>query len=339
MKVVKLKCLESAKFHIGEYTEDQNTVLFNTANIIHSDVLFGAFISALAERNPEKIEDFKSYAATGEWCISSAFYLLERKNEKVKGKDTLFLPKPVSLNLYQAKDLARFDVKKFKKIEFISQKIWEQGITPDLWFDEEGICFQPNSKAICLKEEMTEKVEFYTITDEEKVHLKDGEENELYTRTCIELLGNEAWEVHFYFFMKDDHLPEEDQALALQIWEDVANNGIGGERSTGCGYVKSIEISEHDFSQIPAKSLVALGLIFPETLDHLSYYQTKTRGGMRYGNEDNNKRLKVITAITEGAIIKTSIPARVIDLSEADKKYWKYSSNFVLPLHTNFDFE
>ena len=59
MKVVVIKLPNVAKFHLGEYTEKQSTALYNTVSIIHSDVLFGAFISTLEQIAPEKIGDFK----------------------------------------------------------------------------------------------------------------------------------------------------------------------------------------------------------------------------------------------------------------------------------------
>ena len=56
MKAIILKCRPGSRFHLGEYTDNQDTVLYNTAEYIHSDVWFGAFISAMSKIYPEKIE-------------------------------------------------------------------------------------------------------------------------------------------------------------------------------------------------------------------------------------------------------------------------------------------
>ena len=102
MKAVHLKLPPNAKFHLGEYTEDKATVLYNTSQIIHSDVLFGAFISALSQVGLEKVEVFKEYFESGKLAFSSAFYVLN-----IKGKEELvyLLPKPISLNLFQSADV------------------------------------------------------------------------------------------------------------------------------------------------------------------------------------------------------------------------------------------
>ena len=76
MEAVHLKLPPNAKFHLGEYTEDKATVLYNTSQIIHSDVLFGAFISALSQVSLEKVEVFKEYFESGKLAFSSAFYVL-----------------------------------------------------------------------------------------------------------------------------------------------------------------------------------------------------------------------------------------------------------------------
>lgn len=336
MKAVVIKLPNVAKFHLGEYTEKQSTALYNTASIIHSDVLFGAFISALEQIAPEKIEYFKKLSEEGKFAISSAFYCLD-----IEGKPLVYLlPKPVSLNLFQPEDIQKFDVKKFKKIEFISKGVWEKGIKPNEWFNNNAKIVMPNSKTVCLHEEVEdEQFELFRLSDEEKVHLTDlSDDNELYTRTNLEILGTDKVKVHFYFLIEDSDLSDEDKKLVEKVWELVALNGIGGERSTGCGAVEQIEYnSATDFTlkMDETDNKVLLGLAFPKSLEDYIYYQTKVRGGMNYGNEN---RLKAITAIQEGAIIKNAVP-RVEDLSQNNKKYWKYSSCVSISLHKNFNFD
>ena len=59
MKAIILKCRPGSRFHLGEYTDNQDTVLYNTAEYIHSDVWFGAFISAMSKIYPEKLNNFR----------------------------------------------------------------------------------------------------------------------------------------------------------------------------------------------------------------------------------------------------------------------------------------
>ncbi len=338
MKAVILRCSEGAKFHLGEYTEDQRTTLFNTSNIIHSDVLFGAFISALAQIDETQIEEYKGYFKKGKLAISSAFYLVEHKQTN---KKIYFLPKPAIFNLFQAKDLDKFDIKKFKKVEFISKGVWESGISPDDWFSDNSECVMPNKYAVRLREE--EELDnvafnFFTHTDEDKVKINPDDDNEPYTISSIELLGDKELSVHFYFLLHCD-LDKDKEAFVMKVWDLVASNGLGGERSTGYGEIASVEVEPFNI-QVDSKRKVLLGLGFPEDLKHYEYYQTKTRGGMRFGEDESKARLDIITAVTEGAVLKSeSVEPRVIDLSKNGKKYWKYSSSVVLPLHRNFNFD
>lgn len=334
MKAIHINLPPNAKFHFGEYVEDQNTALYNTSTIIHSDVLFGAFISALSQVNEEKIEDFKKYFEEGKLSFSSAFYRVELKDKN----PVYLLPKPVSLNLFQAKDLATFELKKFKKIEFISKGVWEKGISPEHWFDKNAECVMPNSKTVCLRTEIgNEEFELYTVTDEVKVGLRTkSEENELYTLKAIELSSTSSHGIGFYFLL-ESNIPNEDEELMQKVWQLVAINGIGGERSTGCGVVMSMEQENfHINVDKESENKVLLGLAFPKTLENYLYYQTKMRGGMNYGA---GKRLKVLTAIQEGAIINGEIKPRIVDMGEKEKPYWKYSSNLQLPLHENYNLE
>ena len=64
------------------------------------------------------------------------------------------------------------------------------------------------------------------------------------------------------------------------------------------------------------------------------YYQTKFRGGMCLGLE---KRLPVATALLEGAVMSEKVKPDVLDFSQNEKKYWKYSGDFFLPLPLSFN--
>ena len=181
-----------------------------------------------------------------------------------------------------------------------------------------------------------EKFDLFQESDEEKVNLTPlGEVNELYTRTNLEILGTDRVKVDFYFLMQEENLPKEDSDLVKNIWKQVTLNGIGGERSTGCGAVEGIEYKDFSINvQEKSDKNVLLGLAFPESLDGYLYYQTKVRGGMNYGEK---KKIKLLMSIQEGAVISKQEKAQIVDLSQGNKKYWKYSSNLVLPFHKNHD--
>ncbi len=334
MKAVILKCRQGARFHFGEFAQEQSTALYHTADYIHSDVLFGAFISALSTIYPEKTEDFKTYFENDNLSFSSAFYCIEKKDKNY----VYLLPKPAILNLYRS-GKSDFDAKRFKKIRFISKGVWEKGLSPDSWFDKDSPCCSPNDTCIFLKEELEDNA-FFSLCkkdDTQKVKVRtDLKEDCLYSQTDLIIQGKDEYNVHWYF-LYEESLPEKDKAIFKKTIELMNYNGIGGERSTGCGALHGIQFIETFEINVENKAveIVSLALNFPREEDssYLQYYQTKLRGGMRYGKD---KRLQVITALLEGAVINHRLAPRIIDISEEGKTYWKYSGSLALPLPQTF---
>lgn len=87
---------------------------------LHSDRLFGAFLSSVSEIYPDKLEkvinDFKS--ENPPFLISSTFPVLYVGDEKIR-----FLPK-IILNDKIDSSVSLKDIKDFKKVEFIEEKIF-----------------------------------------------------------------------------------------------------------------------------------------------------------------------------------------------------------------------
>lgn len=78
MKAIILKCQPEARFHLGEYTNFRDTVLHNVAEYIHSDVLFGAFFSAMAKIYPDQLDGFKQHFINKRISFSSALYCIKK---------------------------------------------------------------------------------------------------------------------------------------------------------------------------------------------------------------------------------------------------------------------
>lgn len=328
-KAIILKCRQGSRFHFGEFAREQSTALFHTADYIHSDVIFAAFISSLAQICPEKTDVFREYFQQGNIRLSSGFYAIEYN------KQTIFLlPKPTVLNISPTDN-----PKKFKKIQFMSKGVWEKGVAPDKWFSDNSPCISPNEKSIFLKEEIGSDALFPLSqkVDIQKVKARGAEDKDnLYVQTDLILQGNENYAVHWYF-LAETNLKDEDEKLFYRIIGLLAANGIGGERSTGCGNIESVEYQDFEFQiNHPSDDQVALSLVFPkeEGMNVCKYYQTKFRGGMCLGPE---KRLPVATALLEGAVMSEKVKPDVLDFSQNEKKYWKYSGDFFLPLPLSFN--
>lgn len=337
MQVKVLRCKPNARFHLGEVTEVRSTTLTDTATYLHADILFGAFVYQLALLYPERIEHFIELFRSKQIQISSAFYCLEniKTNEKI-----FFLPKPLSLNLYEVKNEKDESLhKQLKKIQFLSWKVWQKELLPHQWFDE-NLCKILNGNFVVLSEEISSKeienLQIYKKDDTLKVRLHTTEETgNLYNQTDLFLLGNKYWQVHWYFLEKNQ-LTSEDKEIYEKTWQNVAMAGIGGERSTGAGKIQSIIAENVDtaFLLQESRQKMSVSLTFPQEseINSLLLYQLKLRGGQFLAE---NYRLKVLQAITEGAIQTQEIWGKIESIGE---KKLRYGINFTISLPEKFYF-
>lgn len=337
MEAVILKCRPGSRFHLGLSAMRQNETLTDTSEIIHSDVLFGAFISAVAQRFPEDIETWKSHFENGNIRFSSAFYCVE-----YSGKIIYLLPKPVNLNGYNLSEHKEIKNahKQLKKVRFLSKGVWEKLLLPGDWFAERSPCFLSENRAVFLREEfggVAPKFKLSEKADTLKVKVrKQSKEGNLYTQTDLVIMGNEDVIVHWYFLWENVGLSEEEKNNAQALIIQMAETGIGGERSTGCGYIEDVSfVPGFSIKQnISGDLFASLSLIIPQETEkeHLLAYQVLQRGGMYYGAESSGKRIKVVNALTEGAVLSKRISGQIADLSTPEKKHWRCGVSFAIPL-------
>lgn len=334
MEAVILKCRPGSRFHLGLSAMRQNETLTDTTEIIHSDVLFGAFINAVAQRFPDDIQKWKAHFENGNIRFSSAFYCVEHK-----GKFIYLLPKPVNLNGYNLSEHTEIESahKQLKKVRFLSKGVWEKQLLPDDWFAVNGQCILPENRAVFLREEFggaAPKFKLSEKADIPKVKVrKDSEEGNLYTQTDLVILGNEEAVVHWYFLWQNNGLNEIEKTNAKKLIEQMAEMGIGGERSTGCGHIEKV-VFDPGFAikqDITGDLFASLSLIIPQETEkeHLLAYQVLQRGGMYYGAE---KRIKMVNVLTEGAVLNKQITGKIADLSTQEKKHWRCGMSFAIPL-------
>jgi CRISPR-associated protein Csm4 len=338
MQAVILKVKPGTRFHLGEYSERAG--LTDTAEYIHSDVLFGAFINTLSLSYPEKVDVYRQYFETGQLKFSSGFYCIGNKQKEYN--IIYLLPKPVSLNLEQTRE-----TKKHKKIKFISKGIWENGLRPDEWFKENSLCHLPESNFVVLKNELEEGLPIFKLSekkDASKVRVRtDKEEGNLYFQTDLVLLGTEDYPVHWYFLM-DTSLKGSEITFIKEIIALMVAAGIGGERSSGCGSIDRVVYQDFRLQpKNPGKQFASVSLTIPtdDEIKAFLLYQTKIRGGMFCGSsneEDKSNRLRAITAFTEGAIQAQPVTGSLMDLSQKGRLSWRYGGNFTLPLPDTYLF-
>lgn len=350
MKAIILKTKPYSFFRLGAGSKDEVDL------IIHSDTLFSALVnmhSQVFENTNEVIKLF----INNEINISSAFPLLA--DEKIE-KIVLFLPKPeLEYNISE-------NIKAEKKIKFISFKVWEDIVKNSsnnlskLSFTDESIHCILNECFVCLKDELNggilteENNSFITqqILAKTKVH-STSQEDSFYHETNIqlqpiELQNNKKLYPHFYFLLdgscNNKYLEELYTCLRL-----LADEGIGGERSTGKGHFDDIIIREVEISDVSnAKNYFTVSLSNPINQEEFSSflrYEIITRGGGsisldddfdNYGFDTKPYRKKQVRMISEGALVNKPVKGRLVDISPDTNTYshkiYRNGKSFLLPV-------
>lgn len=357
MQAFILKCDPNSQFHFGRIAmdADDKTSLNATTYIPHSDTLFSAIISILANMMPETelqryLQLFGYGADKAALKISSGFYCLQKEATDNSKKETVyFLPTPV----HYGKQASADNHKLFKSISFISKGVWEQGL---LFTDWKSQCVSIGNKFVCLAEEaamlfpnahekvkdkatkvIDKKIYSYSDLPKVKVHSRTQDAT-LYSHTNVlvhsiadddpklktkdEPLNKIPVAAHFYFLidgLNDIEIPFRHNIMAAINL--LADNGIGGERSVGCGQLAGIEfVEEINFSLkegLNSNFAATLSLFNPmneEELAAMYQYKVITRGGRQTAKDGKLKRLKMIA---EGGIVKSeaAIHGRICDIT------------------------
>lgn len=342
-KPILLRCRPNAQFHFGKVASDANMGLADTSDFIHSDTLFSALVSiharlfSVAETN-EFVEQFD----TGVLKISSAFYCLESPERKV----TYFLPKPMRYDAETFTDSAEIEISKrdkakaVKRIRFLSLDLWKEGFSGDELYEH---CKQPtlqNGTFACTQSEEKElgEVRFFSRQTLPKVFVHQPTQTDsLYSQTNIQLADNEnGSKVHFYFLAEGEL--SESFKTCLHI---LADTGIGGERSTGCGFLEGVDfLKDSPFENLQGSQRVALGLLSPteDEVSKLKFYKTLLRGGRRLGNpeirEDKDVYLQQLRMVREGAVLSETVAGQIVDIPPKNRTktpFKRYGKGIFLP--------
>lgn len=348
MNAIILKCKPGALFHFGEGS------LVDVSHIIHSDTLFSA-IANIYELVYEEGEEFVKLVEENKLNFSSAFPLLEEINSRAL---IYFLPKPNII--YKSNESLG---KKEKKIKFLSLKAFKkisESIDNSLLladFDLSEFRIIADQYAL-LSEEIrlaeNDNLKFITeqIFPKTAVH-KESRRDAFYFQTDIQLvpLSDEnkkiAYKSHFYFLLRDSLIPTEKKKL-ITCLRILADEGIGGERGSGKGFVEEIIIKEfNDLSVYQTNYFMTVSLTNPASqseFDNILRYDLIKRGGGSIGTSDENDidfqkanyHRKQVRMVTEGSIANAKIIGRVVDVSPSVNYYkhkiYRNGKAFLIPL-------
>ena len=330
MQAIILKSNPGTRFRFGEalgaFPEGMHNAQKSTSQYLHSDTLWSALVNAWALCCPETIEDFISECKNGGFKLSSAFYYVEFKENNV-----YFLPKPVSLNLFQ------FDEpKKLKKVRFISKGVWETGLLPKDWFNSEKCVLLQNDNIIALKSEIDTPIQLFSIETSPKTHARDitDREDSFYYETDLFLTYGDDYKVDWYFLI-ENNLSENSQNDLKKALQTLVSFGIGGERSSGCGSLTEYEEKFLDIELTEMSNYkCSVSLIAPKENELMknSLYQTIKRGGRFI---ESGKCLPMTQMLLEGAVFDTEIQGSVVTLNE-NPPILRYGLNLDIPLNNNF---
>lgn len=354
LESITFRCRPGAQFHFGKIALDENTSLDDTSHILHSDTLASAFVDmafrVLSDAAAQQVlTDFEN----GTVRVSSLFWQLDLPG----GRVVHFLPKPVSFETSQdsapqaANDAEKdSDRKDILRVRFISKGVWEAGIKPQDWADKcvvlqrefvltrdeaEGL-----SEAMCKKLKLCHNVSLPKVA----VH-KLTRENSLYHQTNVQIAnlgdyGLPTASVHFYFLLESSDATARDRVCNLA--RIIADEGIGGERSVGCGRLDGIEAPK-PFQLAPAqqtqKLFCSASLVSPASqteLEHFLVWKIVTRGGRPTAQDGPLQRLKMLA---EGAVLDAKVAGATHDISaKKDRRYLRFGMALCLPAHDHHEF-
>jgi CRISPR-associated protein Csm4 len=338
MQAIILKCTPNSQFHFGQVAVDADTSLNDTSDFIHSDTLFSALINLANKAFPNDVHKVLTLLGHGatepKLRLSSAFYCLEKG-----GQYLYFLPKPLNSQLTIEKEH-----KQLKKIQFISKAVWEQRLTPDNWLKEQGCKIIQKSFVVTAQEylDFTLKADDDIFKTEPlpKVAIhKQEKANSFYYQTNIQIGKLSEAHIHFYFLLDGfEKLNDTEKSIITILLKMLPSEGIGGERTTGCGIFKGMTQKEFNVSNNAANQFVTLSLTNPSSKEEFAtflQYDIIKRGGRRLGvaiDSEKGSFLKRINMITEGSVVSKQIRGRIQDISpEEDKSYLRNGIGFALP--------
>ena len=351
MQTAILKCYPGSQFHFGKLGLDENMSLDDTSDYIHSDTLFSAIINEHNKLfdNKSKTDAFVEAFRNQDIKISSAFYALN-----VMDKPTIyFFPRPVTATFLVKTEDVKLQIKKIKKIKFVSAKILKDGISPDKWLNSQE-CTVIQDYFLCAKDELNDlivnqidNIKIFSYNHETKVRVHTPVKGDtLYNQANIQIVDNriEGLSVDFFFLFEIKN-KEKYEKTFKKIIHSLTYSGIGGQRSTGTGIFEEAIFLDNDFD-LQSSINMNISLTIPENgkLSNFKYYDLITRGGRVVGkNEENSKismRLNRIKMVKEGGIITKSEEGKCVNLEpkELKKPFVRNGIAFSIGIHNNFDY-
>lgn len=327
MKTVILKCKPYSLFHSGKVAYDENMSLNDTSYYFHSDTLFSALVNIFNRVKPDKTNEFVEQFENDNIKISSVFYCLEKGDAKI-----FFVPSPAdSVINVDSKNL-----KEIKRISFVSQKVFESDLVPEQWIDDNH-CKVIGKRFVITNDEYkaffgnaeSDDIPIINTSQAAKVKVHGvSQTDSMYHQAAFEIADLSMFGVNIsMYFMYETKTNFADWENKFRLTLDLLpKSGLGGQRSSGCGFFEGIEYTENTFAQAGEGRNMSVSLSIPAEGEFTQFkaYHLLTRGGRDAGH--NRGTLKTVRTIAEGAIVENIVKGSIADI-KPDKSPVPYLRN------------
>lgn len=336
MRGIKFNLPQRARFHFADSKG-------NLKRIFSSDQLFAAIINnAALLYNGNEVNEIVDHFVNNKFIISSLYYGLDiySNSEEELVETIYFLPKPFWL--IRSDNISTDDFKKrkkFKKVSFISVDVYQKLL--DSWDKEEeyfnfDLLNLPTigDRFAVTKEELAglrfsdkdrSDIKFISSNTYQKLQvnrLNNGSENTYYQNELeISHLNIGEYLIKpFMFFMYRGDLSQKLYASLRLLVEE----GLGGKRSRGLGYLNSIEKIELPLSDKgTGDRFISMSTVYPnrDELDYSMSYQLRRKDGYIYDFGGTPFRRKTIRLMSEGSMFSRDIKGQVVDVTPEDNSF------------------
>ncbi len=339
MQVLLLIPGGGGQFHFGE------TGLDDSSDLLHSDTLFSA-LANIYEYALSGAEVFIDLVESRRLSFSSGLYALLKQGEL----SLLFVPKPVVT--YSKTD----DRKLHKSLKYFSLGVFEEFRKSFDPLKHESVLdlsmySSIGNEFLCLAEELAgmpdefknHSFRRFTTSPKVKVHTTFEDNDRLYHETTIQFnsffVDGVKYEGAYCVLFDADALTTEERQEFLAAVRIMADEGVGGQRSSGKGQFREVrEVTiALPFSE-DASRYLGISVLSPASNDEfesLERYELFVRGGGSLGwRGTGEKHRKQARLIREGAVMSRNITGRVFDLSpDAETGSIKRNGiNFAIPI-------
>lgn len=321
MRVWKLE--PKAPFHLGE----KETVLEKTSDYIHSDTLFSAICNAyrLLYGNEELMDILKLFKdRKPPFLISSAFPYMN---------EILLFPMPKMPK-------KGFEEKKFKRVEFISQTIFEsiaRGEDIEEYVKAEEL-MQDNRVLVMSEEKSKQRIDKIWSSKEVPRVVIDRKTSASNIYHFGEVSFARGCGLYFLMDLREMEY-EKKVGAAIRV---LGDEGIGGYRTYGKGLFKT-ELKEVKMNIEPGNRYVTLSLYYPReeeiSASNEGYYELINRGGWIYSIDAKNLRRRTVRMFSEGSVFKAVGGLKLYgDLANvkpeefAEHEVYRYGYAFPVPM-------